>query len=129
MQTITEHDNFNFLQENLYLQLYKKEIEQRIALNYPPVGILIECILMNKNKVIVQQEAIAITTFLTQCIESNQYTIQILGPTEPLIEKIKKNHHQLIYCKAKYEHEIENTMHKLQLQIPLYKSKIYINRH
>lgn len=124
MQTIAMHDNFSYINEVNYLKLYQQEIAQRQELKYPPIAILIELLLVHQKKKIVIDEANQLVLFL-QKIGSHFFSTTVLGPTIPLVEKIKTEERRIIYIKGTNAAEIDCLVDLIKQR--KYKSKMYID--
>jgi primosomal protein N' (replication factor Y) len=123
MQTIAMHDNFSYINEVNYLKLYQQEIAERQELKYPPVALLIELLLVHQKKKIVTDEADQLVLFL-QKIGSHFFSTTVLGPTTPLVERIKTEERRIIYIKGTNAAEIDFLVDLIQQR--KYKSKMYI---
>lgn len=128
MQSIDSHDNFNYLNELDYLQLYRREIENRRLLLYPPVGYLAEIICVHKNEAIVIGDSESLVLWLQNTSDSED-VLTILGPTIPLVSQIKKYHYRVIFIKSMCQITIQNLLIKTFKVFKNYKSKLYIQIH
>lgn len=100
VQTMSHHQLFNYLDERTYLAFYEREIQERELLGYPPCKRLIAIELKHGQEKRVEQEAYAIAQQLRQYATINNLDMQILGPSKPMIHKIKKIHLRVIYLKS-----------------------------
>lgn len=123
MQTIAWHDNFSYINEQSYLKLYQKEMAHRKELGYPPFVLLIEFLLVHKNKQIVLNDAHALVAFLHKVLR-NCTSTKVLGPTVPLVERIKAQERRIIYLKSTDQHVVNSIIHAIGQKS--YKSKIFI---
>ncbi len=71
--------------QNDYIGLYEEEIQERQNFNYPPFSRLIKLTIRHTDKRISQQAADRLATELTDALGSSR----VLGPEEPLIERIR----------------------------------------
>jgi primosomal protein N' (replication factor Y) len=71
--------------QNDYIGLYEEEIQERQNFNYPPFSRLIKLTVRHTDKRISQQAADRLATELTDAFGSSR----VLGPEEPLIERIR----------------------------------------
>lgn len=101
IQTILDHEIFNYIDETKYLQFYDNEINKRILTQYPPYIRLAEIEIKNKNKEIIESESLKIATFLNTSIQTNNLAVILLGPAIPAVHTIKNTHIRKIYLKAK----------------------------
>lgn len=106
VQAMTEHTIFNFLNEIDYLQFYQHEIEHRQALGYPPAQRFAELELKHTNEEALTREAHNIAQHLHTEQKLRNLNIQILGPAQPPVFKIKNTFSKKIYLKAQNIHDI-----------------------
>ncbi|QJD77699.1 replication restart helicase PriA [Spirosoma rhododendri] len=71
--------------QNDYIGLYEEEIQERQNFNYPPFCRLIKLTIRHTDKRISQQAADRLAAELTDALGSSR----VLGPEEPLIERIR----------------------------------------
>lgn len=71
--------------QNDYKGLYDEEIQERQDFNYPPFSRLIKLTVRHTDKRISQQAAERLATELTDALGSSR----VLGPEEPLVERIR----------------------------------------
>ncbi|WP_288424641.1 primosomal protein N' [uncultured Spirosoma sp.] len=71
--------------QNDYIGLYEEEIQERQNFNYPPFSRLIKLTIRHTDKRISQQAADRLAAELTDALGSSR----VLGPEEPLIERIR----------------------------------------
>jgi primosomal protein N' (replication factor Y) len=100
VQTMGNHEIFNYLNEQKYLSFYVHEMQSRKELGYPPYKRL--CILEIKHytELVVDQEARALAYNLQTIRTQKEYDLIILGPALPPVHKIQKIHVRHIYIKA-----------------------------
>ena len=125
VQTLVDHPIFKFLHEQEYHRYYQYEIEQRAELHYPPCGRLCQIELKHTEETIVDQEAEALTEqLITGAEKLLPDQITILGPTPPVISRIKNIHARVIHIKSSTIRAVY-TLYK-SVNITHYKSTIYI---
>lgn len=78
-----------------YLSFYRQELKMRQMLHYPPVSHILEVLVSSENE--EQAEAFA-RAFLAEIAENSD--IQILGPTDAGIAKLKNHYRKVMYIKA-----------------------------
>jgi len=100
VQAMSDHTVFKFLNEINYLKFYQKEIQKRKEVGYPPYKRLAEIELKNTNEEKIEQEATILATFFLTYVEKNKLNIQVLGPANPPVSKIKNTHIRKIYLKG-----------------------------
>ncbi|AKD58682.1 primosomal protein N' [Spirosoma radiotolerans] len=71
--------------ENNYKGLYEEELQERQNFNYPPFCRLIKLTVRHTDRAISQQAASRLATELTDALGSSR----VLGPEEPLVERIR----------------------------------------
>ena len=71
--------------ENDYKGLYEEEIQERQNFNYPPFSRLIKLTVRHTDKLISHKAAERLAAELTDALGSNR----VLGPEEPLVERIR----------------------------------------
>jgi primosomal protein N' (replication factor Y) len=98
MQTMAQHSIFSYINETDYLKFYADEMASRQTYLYPPYHCLIEIELKHANEETVEQESQLIGKKLRHAIKDT--SISILGPTKPLIHKIKNMHQRTLYMKC-----------------------------
>ncbi len=100
VQAMSEHTIFNFLNEVDYLQYYQHEIEHRQALGYPPAQRFAELELKHSNEEALTREAHNLANHLHTEQKLRGLNVQILGPAQPPVFKIKNTYSKKIYLKA-----------------------------
>lgn len=118
LQTMSQHNLFNYLSESDYLKFYHKEKEQREMIGYPPFKRFAELELKHTKEATVENEAMTIASLLMECKE-----VTVLGPVPPPVSKIKKIFSQKIYLKSETFAPIQKALALLDNQ--KIKSKIY----
>ncbi|MFA6989936.1 MAG: primosomal protein N', partial [Candidatus Gastranaerophilaceae bacterium] len=92
-------------QKQDYINFYKKEIKNRYELAYPPYSKMIRLILSSKNKYraekIIQECAYRLKTFVDN--QGISEKLEILGPSECVISKIKDEYRFQILIKNRLE--------------------------
>jgi primosomal protein N' (replication factor Y) len=123
VQAMLPHPIFNYLQEELYLQFYDKEIQNRILTNYPPIARLVEIELRHFLEKVVEQEIYSFYQTLEKKQLEFSNTIEILGPVKPVVSKLKNWHMRKIYLKSIDMGDLIKLFKLVNQQI--YKSKIF----
>ncbi|MEI7474736.1 MAG: primosomal protein N' [bacterium] len=98
--------------EQNYLDFYKKEIESRYEFSYPPYSKLVRLILSSPNKFRTEKIAREITQIMTIYTEKKGISekLEILGPTECIISKIKDEYRFQILIKNRMEDQGHNIL-------------------
>ena len=110
VQTISDNQIFEYINEVDYLKFCKTELESREYCNYPPFGRLTIIELKHKDAARVDREAQQLFSILMQ---NKTKDIVLLGPTEPMVNKIKNWHLKQIYIKAPTFKEITRLYSKI----------------
>jgi primosomal protein N' (replication factor Y) (superfamily II helicase) len=100
VQTMQDHYIFNYLNEQNYLDFCTQEMEFREQTKYPPFGRLIQIELKNSDVKALEKDSVNIVNFLRQINEAQNLGIQILGPSKPVIHKIKRTEARQIFLKT-----------------------------
>ncbi|MFC1845585.1 primosomal protein N' [Candidatus Dependentiae bacterium] len=100
VQSMSDHQVFDYLNEIDYLTFYAQEIENREMLGYPPLSRLVELELKHIDEQTVEREAIKLTTTLMSLAKEKNLSVQVLGPAQPPVSKIKHTHIRKIYLKS-----------------------------
>lgn len=123
IQAMADHELFKHLNEIDYLQFYGYEHAMREELGYPPHKRLAELELKHINEKLLDQETLHLVHFLHDHAEQKDLAVQILGPAQPPVSKIKEVHSRKIYLKAKNYSDISNLMkqiHKKRYSCSIY---------
>ena len=123
VQSMSEHRVFDYLNEIDYLKFYEHEIEKRKMLSYPPHGRLVEIELKNNNENYIDKEAGNFMLALLNAVKKNNFDIDVLGPAQPPVSKIKNTHIRKIYLKGKNINHLGKIFNEIDKEI--YSSKIY----
>jgi len=100
VQAMGIHQVFDFLNEIDYLKFYENEIQKRKLLGYPPYRRLAEVELKNIQEDTIEREAACLAVELNELVKKNKWNIQVLGPAQPPVSKIKNTHIRKIYLKG-----------------------------
>lgn len=122
VQTIAEHQAFNYLKETDYPKFYEQEIATRAEVGYPPCVRLVEIELKHNNEHTVHTEAQQFAQELRAHMQPED-DVMLLGPTTPPIAKIKNAHARIIFLKHADIAALCNLFKKIDQN--RYKSKIY----
>ncbi|HBS47622.1 TPA: primosomal protein N' [Candidatus Dependentiae bacterium] len=125
MQVMQDHNVFDNLSEQNYLDFYESEIEFRTIAKYPPIYYLLQIEIKNLNILKIESDSSKIFSILEQKIKSLNLEIDILGPCKPPIYKIQKIEIRQIYLKSK-NFTIFHTLLK-SIDFKLFSSSIYLN--
>jgi len=123
VQTMSEHIVFNYLNEIDYLQFYAHEIEMRKELGYPPHQWFAEIELKHVDEKILNSEAHDIVDRLVKHEKTGAVRVQILGPAQPPVAKIKAVFSKKIYLRSASYQAISNLYKTIAAN--KYRSSIY----
>ncbi len=123
IQTMSEHTVFNYLNEIDYLQFYAHEVAMRKELGYPPHQWFAEIELKHTNEKTLNDEAHDIVNRLLIQEKTLQTVVQILGPAQPPVAKIKTIFSKKIYLRSASYTAI--TMLYQSIVVKKYSSSIY----
>jgi len=123
VQSMSEHRVFDYLNEIDYLKFYEHEIEKRKMLGYPPYQRLIEIELKNNNETFINRDAGNFMLALLNAVKKNNFDIDVLGPAQPPVSKIKNTHIRTIYLKGKNINHLGKIFNEIDKET--YSSKIY----
>lgn len=113
VQTIKEHEIFNFINEQDFENFYEFEIQNRIAVKYPPHIRLAELEVKNQNELILETEVKLIKKELNEIINQLGLKVTLLGPVSPVISKIKNYSMKKFYLKSENANNINIAFTKL----------------
>lgn len=124
VQALHDHQIFNFINEERYLDFCGEELEMRKEANYPPVSRLACIELRSNDENQLEHDAQALCTWLIGANNKSETGVIILGPSIPVVYKIQDVQMRHIVLKA----EKFQSLHRLLSQIDrsLYKSEILI---
>jgi len=123
VQTIKNHEIFNYINEHQYEAFYEYEIENRIAVRYPPFIRLAEIEVKNQNESILEQEAKLIKQELNAIIKKLGIQLTLMGPVDPVVQKIKNFSSKKFYLKSEnstYLNLVYNTIDRSKYLSTIY---------
>ncbi len=100
IQAFDMHPVFQFLNEIEYLKFYDYEIEKRVEVGYPPYKHLAEIELKGNDQDRVKAEALLVKSLLEGCLTKQQLQVQLLGPVQSMVYKVKSVYTQKLYLKS-----------------------------
>ena len=100
VQAMGNHPVFAYLNEIDYLKFYAKELHNRQQLTYPPHGRISEIELKHTSEEVIEQESVKLVSFLLDVAKKQDLPLQILGPAQPPVSKVKRTHIRKIYLKG-----------------------------
>lgn len=119
-------DNYVYecVKEQNYIKFYKKEMEIRRKLKYPPYFYMISIKIISKEYEIAKNESNKVKNFLSKNLSNN---FIILGPSTANIFKLKNNYYFQIIIKYKCEENVLEVLSKLNSIYVGNKVKLDIN--
>ncbi len=119
-------DNYVYecVKEQNYIKFYKKEMEIRRKLKYPPYFYMISIKIISKEYEIAKNESNKVKNFLSKNLSNN---FIILGPSTASIFKLKNNYYFQIIIKYKCEENVLEVLSKLNSIYVGNKVKLDIN--
>lgn len=118
VQSMNNHPVFEYVNELDYLKFYEQEIKERKEVNYPPLTRFAEIELKHSNEKTVETESTQLVFELM-----NNETIQVLGPAQPPVAKIKKVFSRKLFIKSQSFVFIKNAYASINHKE--YKSRLY----
>lgn len=100
IQTLMDSSLYAYAHEQQYTAFYEYEIENRHSAGYPPCMRFVEIELKYHKEEIVAQEAYTLASTLIALKQKNGWAVSVLGPSVPLVGKIKGIFFRKIYLKA-----------------------------
>lgn len=97
IQSFDDHEIFNFLDEQRYLEFATKELEAREELMYPPYGRMITVEIAGSDEQRVIREAATLASRLRNRANDD---ITILGPAAPVVAKVQRTYYRQLILKA-----------------------------
>jgi len=98
-----EQGILKLIQTNDFLRFYQGEMFEREQYNYPPFTRMIHLLVRSKDKKLTNDTA----RFLANILKEDLSTKRVLGPQEPLINKIRDKYLMDIYLKIERKYKIE----------------------
>jgi primosomal protein N' (replication factor Y) (superfamily II helicase) len=100
IQAFDAHPIFQFLNEVEYQKFYDYELAKRIEVGYPPYKHIAEIELKANAQAVIEKEARALAETLKNYATQHQLDVQILGPIQSMVYKIKSVYGQKLYVKS-----------------------------
>lgn len=100
IQAFDAHPIFQFLNEIDYQKFYDHEIAKRIEVGYPPYLHIAEIELKGNNQAQVEIEARVVAAALKESALQQKIDVQILGPIQSMVYKVKSVFSQKLYLKS-----------------------------
>jgi len=124
VQALHDHEIFQYVNEERYLEFCRQELAMRQMAKYPPLVRLASIELRHKDATQLERDAQAVCEQLWQYNQDHKLGIAILGPSLPVVFKIQDYEMRHIVLKA----ESFQLLHKLlqQIDCSAYSSEIFI---
>lgn len=97
IQSFDNHEIFNFLDEQRYLEFATQELQAREELMYPPFGRMITVEVAGSDERRVAREA---ATLGHRLRERAGDEVVVLGPAAPVVAKVQRTHYRQLIVKA-----------------------------
>jgi primosomal protein N' (replication factor Y) len=111
IQTINpEHYAIRFASQQNYEGFYRKEIQFRKLMRYPPFSALANVLVRSQK----QEEALALSTELGRKLDPAPEGLKVLGPAEAPVPKLKSEFRYQILLKAADRKRLNETLRELQ---------------
>lgn len=109
-----EHFAIKAAKNNSYTDFYEEEILYRKLLDYPPYSYMLLIIMQSKNEDYLDTAANYMKKYLD--LKQDIYKYKVIGPSSPMIAKIKDSYRRFIYLK----HPSKDILVKIRLNIEKY---------
>jgi len=123
VQAIKNHEIFNYINEHRYEAFYNYEIENRIAVRYPPFIRLAEIEVKNQEESVLETEAILLKKEMNGIIKKLGVSLIVMGPVDPVVQKIKNVSSKKFYLKSENSTHLSLVYHHIDRS--KYSSAIY----
>jgi len=100
VQVMHDHPVFDFIDEQSYLNYCKQELEVRKEIGYPPYGRLVYVELKSKNADHIERDAQILCDQLVAINDRKKLQVTILGPSFPVVSKVKNYEMRHIFLKS-----------------------------
>ncbi|MFY0594289.1 replication restart helicase PriA [Roseivirga sp.] len=111
-----EQGILKLIQNNDFLRFYQGEMFEREQYNYPPFTRMIHLLVRSRDKKLTNETARYLANILVEDLGSKR----VLGPQEPLINKIRDKYLMDVYLKVEKKYKIEavkDVIRKAQLEL------------
>lgn len=116
IQTFSEHEIFNYVDERNYMQFYEYEIAYRQELSYPPCIRFAEFELRHADQQTVMQDAQQCAQFLRAHARKQDWHVTVLGPAQPPVHKLQNIYLYRIYVKSSNIQHVIALYHAVRAQ-------------
>lgn len=103
------HPVIRFVVDNDYEGMYRMQIQERRAYNYPPYSRLVKISLKHK-----EQEPLDEAAGILARMIKNSFPNQVLGPEYPVVSRIRNYFHKEILVKLRRDASLDNSKHKIR---------------
>ncbi|MBP9764926.1 primosomal protein N' [Candidatus Babeliales bacterium] len=123
IQSFDQHPIFDFIDETKYLRFYEHEIQLRAQAGYPPCQHIAEIEIKSDNGPQLSLDSAFIAQRMKEIIAQKGYAVDVLGPVQSLVYKIKKTYTYKVLLKSTSRIDMIKLFHELK-QYPV-DSKVY----
>jgi len=123
VQAMVDYPAFDYLNERDYLKFYQHSMQTRKILGYPPYKRLVEIELKYTDETIIEREAVSVANCLRIICDKKKMPVQVLGPAQPPVSKIKNTYMRKLYIKGNSIHDLIFLFQKINQSH--YKSNIF----
>ncbi|MDA3823050.1 MAG: primosomal protein N' [Bacteroidales bacterium] len=118
IQTLNaENEIFTYLKSHDYEGFYKKELEMRKMLRYPPFSRLARLLIRGKDEAKVKNEIESLYKRINHAMRSMKLSVEILGPSTAPFSKIASNYRYHIILKGDNSDELRGVINAAKKQM------------
>lgn len=100
IQAMAQDSLFSYINEDQYEFFCAAELEQRVMLNYPPFGRLVQLEFITSDEHAIIRETQEFKTMLKEFIVAYNLPVTLLGPVEPVVKKIAGSEARHLFFKC-----------------------------
>ncbi|MBD3231811.1 primosomal protein N' [Candidatus Dependentiae bacterium] len=123
VQAINQNPIFNYLNEVDYIKFCTDEFEFRKNAKYPPFYRFFQIELQNIDKNVLESESEKLVSLLHDLNIKNHLALDILGPSKPIVYKVKRVEVRQVFIKSLNFSEVYFILNKINIE--LFTSRIF----
>ena len=100
VQSMAEHEIFQYIQETRFMDFYAHEIEQRMQVQYPPFIRMAQIEYKHTDSDTVHNDAQKSYDIISELIRIDYPQVTVLGPAQPPVHMIQSIHSRVLYLKG-----------------------------